>query len=450
MEKHSPAKDDQHRTFAIHNFGCKVNQEEGGALAALFCRQGWRQDNADPALIIINTCTVTAVADKKSRNLIRRLRREHPGAVIAVCGCYAQRAAAEIAALDGVDIIAGVEERRYLPQLLAEYLAEDRLQPPLIRVAPIADAKAFHRIADTNIQGRERAYLKIEDGCDQFCHYCVIPYVRGPVRSLPPNQALEQASALIDAGHREIVLSGIHIGAYGQDLPAGHDLPALLKSLLALPGLGRLRLGSIEPQQFTPALRQLIAEEPRICPHLHIPLQSGCDRTLAAMGRRYDTAAYAALLGDLLSLRPELAFTTDVIVGYPGESAEDFESTAAFIRSLPLSALHVFPYSRRSGTVAASLTGQLPNSVKEERSAALLAIAREKALSFGRSQEGKCLDMLGEEIAELDGKRWLKGRAGNYLNLLLPWDQPEPYRDFLAVIGEKMTDKGMVVRLQNR
>lgn len=435
------------KTFIIHNFGCKVNQEEGGALAALFSGLGWRQlarGEGGADLIIINTCTVTAVADKKSRNLIRRLRRENPHALLAVCGCYAQRAADEIAALGGVDIVAGVEERRLLPQLVEERLASAEAAS-MIRVAPISAATTFHRIAAENTQSRERAYLKIEDGCDQFCHYCVIPYVRGPVRSLPRQQAVEQARLLIEAGHREIVLSGIHIGAYGSDLP-GESLPALIRDLLALEGLGRLRLGSIEPQQFTDSLRELICGEEKICPHLHIPLQAGADKTLAAMGRHYDTAAYGKLLAELLADRPGMAFTTDVIVGYPGETEEDFAAGKEFIRSLPLSALHVFPYSRRSGTVAYSLPDQVDNAAKEQRAAELIAVAGEKHFSFGRAHRGKILDMLGEETVTIEDRLYLRGRAGNYLTLLLPWQEGRAAcREIFPVKGVEMTESGLMV-----
>ncbi|MBQ1501167.1 MAG: tRNA (N(6)-L-threonylcarbamoyladenosine(37)-C(2))-methylthiotransferase MtaB [Firmicutes bacterium] len=437
------------KTFIIHNFGCKVNQEEGAAIAALFAGEGWEQLSGKDAaadLIIINTCTVTATADKKSRNLIRRLRRQNPEAILAVCGCYAQRAAAEIAALGGVDIIAGVEERRQLPRLVAEYAAQKE-GGSIVSVAPIKEAAVFRRIAADSAQTRARAYLKIEDGCDQFCHYCIIPYVRGPVRSLPLAQAVAQAEKLLAAGHRELVLSGIHVGAYGRDLPEGEDLPTLLRALLALPGLGRLRLGSVEPQQFTAELISLIGSEKKICPHLHIPLQSGADRTLRAMGRRYDTAFYRALLERLLVERPELAFTTDIIAGYPGETEEDHQTALAFLESLPLSAAHVFPYSRRSGTVAYGLPRQVDNATKERRAGELAAAARAKHLSFGGSFCGRELDMLGEEIAVTDGRRWLRGRAGNYLTLLLPWEEEEPLREIFPVTGVRMTNGGLIVRL---
>lgn len=436
------------KTFAIYNFGCKVNQEEGGALAALFAALGWRRQAEQPQLIIINTCTVTAVADKKARNLIRRLRREHPQALIAVCGCYAQRDAAEVAAIGGVDIIAGVDERRRLPQLVEERLAQTG-GAPLQAVAEIGEVRQFHRIAADNLQPRARAYLKIEDGCDQFCHYCIIPHVRGPVRSLPLAQAVEQAQRLICAGHHEIVLSGIHIGAYGQDLPSGEDLPELISRLLELPGLARLRLGSIEPQQFSAPLIELFAAQERICPHLHIPLQSGCDRTLAAMGRHYTSAQYAALIERLRALRPLTAFTTDIIVGYPGESEADFAASEQFLAELQLADSHIFPYSRRSGTPAAALPQQLSQAVKAERAARLSEIAARNAQAYRRQFIGQPLDLLAEEAAEYDGRAYWRGHSANYLNLLLPAEQlsaPPPGK-IIAVRGRELYDEGLIVEL---
>ncbi len=431
------------KTFAIYNFGCKVNQEEGGAIAALFSEQGWQQQQTAPKLIIINTCTVTAMADKKARNLIRRMRKEHPEAVLAVCGCYAQRATNEIAALSGIDIIAGTEERKELPQLVECYLQEQNKQ--LIKVAPIGENSHFSLIAPHSKQKRARAYLKIEDGCDQFCSYCIIPYVRGPIRSLPVAQAIAQAQSLLADGHQEIVLSGIHIGAYGSDLPAAENLPALIKALLALPGLARLRLGSIEPQQFDDELIALIGEREHICAHLHIPLQAGCDRTLHSMGRRYRRDDYAALLAALRSKRPNLAITTDVIVGFPGESDADFAQSVDFIASLNLAAMHVFPYSRRSGTPAATMQNQIAAAQKAERAAILSDLAKTKAEQYARQFVGKRLDLLPEEIVTMAGRRYLSGHSSNYLTLLLPWEEEVVPRKIISVYAENWLEGGLLV-----
>lgn len=436
------------RSFYLHNFGCKVNQEEGAALAALFLAAGWRQtDTPEAGLIIVNTCTVTQVADKKARNLIRRFAKEQPEALLAVCGCYAQRAAAEIAELDAADLIVGVEERRRLPELVEELLrqsSDSDNKGALLSVSDVMSRREFQPIAAQSQQSRARAYLKIEDGCDQFCRYCIIPYARGPVRSLPPEEAVEQARRLLDQGHKEIVLSGIHVGAYGKDLGLTDALPRLIESLCGLPGLLRLRLGSIEPQQFTPELLALLETEPKLCPHLHIPLQSGCDRTLAEMGRRYDTAFYAALLADIRSRMDDPAITCDVMVGFPGETEADFAASRDFCAACGFADLHIFPYSRRSGTPAAERRDQVRQSDKARRAAELARVARQSADSYARRWQGRALRLLVEERVELDGRIYLKGHSDNYLTLLLPDDgSEEPVRRVSIVSGAA---DGLIVR----
>ncbi len=406
-------------TFCIYNLGCKVNQEEGGALAGLFLAQGWRQGEPGQAgLIVINTCTVTRIADKKDRNLIRRLRRDYPAAILAVCGCYVQRDAEAVQAL-GADILCGVDDRAHLPELVAQYRAEGR---PLRAVGDIRQAGSFRRIGPGSRQERARAYLKVEDGCDQFCHYCIIPHVRGPVRSLPLTEAVAQAQDLIASGHQELVLSGIHIGAYGQDLPPGQDLPALIGAICGLPGLLRLRLGSLEPHQFSRDLLHTLEREPKLCPHLHIPLQSGCDRTLTAMGRRYTAADYARLLRDLRQRLGDPAITSDVMVGYPGESQADFAASRDFCQEMGFAALHVFPYSRREGTPAAQAPGQLPQAVKAERAGELTAAGEAMTQAYISRYLGQTLTLLAEEIE--DG--YSKGHSGNYIMLYLPGGDLQP------------------------
>lgn len=434
------------KRFQIYNFGCKVNQEEGGALAALFSSLGWEYADADqPAdLIIVNTCTVTAVADKKARNLLRRLRRENPGCVLAACGCYAQRDPETMAAL-GVDVIAGVDERRRLPELVEAF--QQSAGAPVQAVGKILQAERFQTIAPVSDQRRARAYLKVEDGCDQFCNYCIIPYVRGPVRSLPLEQALDEARRLVEAGHLELVLTGIHIGAYGTDLPEGEDLPRLLWELCALPGLLRLRIGSVEPQQFSDALIDTLAGLDKLCPHLHIPLQSGCDRTLAAMGRRYDTATYARLLERLRGRLGDVAFTSDVMVGYPGETEADFQASQAFCRDCGFADLHVFPYSRREGTPAAIAPEQVPQGQKAERAARLAETAAAGKLAYSQRYLGKTLRMLAEEEVELEGRAWLRGHSGNYLPLYLPRETAPGAARVLLVQGQETFSDGLMVGL---
>ncbi|MDO4581101.1 MAG: MiaB/RimO family radical SAM methylthiotransferase [Bacillota bacterium] len=423
------------KSFAVFNFGCKVNQEEGGAIAALFAERGWTEDKAAPRLLIVNTCTVTNVADKKARAQIRRLRREHPDSVLAVCGCYAQRAPQELAAIAGVDIVAGVAERAQLPQLAEQALAGAGRQSA---VGDIAAVTEFADIFSVSRQSRARAYLKIEDGCGQFCHYCIVPYVRGPVRSLPLAQAVDKARQLARS-HGEIVLSGIHIGAYGE------DLPALIDALCALPELHRLRLGSIEPQQFTPQLLRQLERQPKLCRHLHIPLQAGCDATLAAMGRRYTTAQYAELLARLRAWDADIAVSSDIIAGYPGESEDEHAQTLAFVRQCAFALAHVFPYSRRAGTRAAALPCQLSAALKAERAARISAVCAETERAYVERFIGRKLELLTEQPVNIDGCDYISGHSGNYLPLLLPLPDGE-LRAAYEVVGERACGHGLIVR----
>ncbi len=406
-------------TFHIFNFGCKVNQEEGAALAALFLSKGWQQGETEEAdLFIVNTCTVTAMADKKSRNLIRRLRKEHPNSILAVCGCYAQRAPEEILALQA-DIVAGVDERVHLPELVDAF----RQEQPLLQVGDVSKAQVFQQIAKESQQARARAYLKIEDGCDQFCHYCIIPYVRGPVRSLPFTEAVQEAEKLVAAGHKEIVLTGIHIGAYGQDFGEKDLLPRLIHALCQMPDLVRLRLGSVEPLQFSEALIEALQEK-KVCRHLHIPLQAGCDRTLAAMGRNYDTETYRRLVKELREKLGDLALSSDVMVGYPGESPADFAQSLAFCQEIGFASLHVFPYSRRQGTPAATAPGQISQRVKAERAAALALAGEEMQKAYLQRQLGQTMQVIVEEEEIIDGVCYQKGHSDEYVMVYLPEQLP--------------------------
>jgi len=420
----------EQKSFALYTLGCKVNQEEGAAVSSLFESAGFRRvDFSAPAdLYIINTCTVTNMADRKSRQMIRRAAKAKPEAVVVVTGCYAQTSPEDVAKIEGVDIVAGMEERVALPQLVEELLRQrekDKTEGRILSVADIMQAREFTPIpVKSSGQERVRAYLKIEDGCDQFCHYCVVPYARGPVRSLPFDQALEQAKRLLAEGHREIVLTGIHIGAYGQDLPGDTDIVDLAQELIKLPGLLRLRFGSVEPQQISERFLSLIGQE-KICNHLHIPLQSGCDAVLAAMGRRYDTAYYRQTILRLREVVPDIAITTDVIVAYPGETEEDFATTCDFCRRMAFARMHVFPYSPRRKTVAANLPNQIDAQEKNKRAELLSHIGEEMADKYRQSFIGKCLQVLPEQRICLNGKWYWQGHSDQYVQVIFPQEAGE-------------------------
>ena len=436
------------RLFAIHSFGCKVNQEEGRELAALFTARGWQEvplaQEAD--LYLVNGCAVTAEAERKARQLIKRLAREHPQARIAVCGCFAQVTDLSWDTLPQVIAVAGVDQRRLLPDLVAQALSTQD-QPLQIALVPSSEASRFQMISQRHQSPRQRAYLKIEDGCGEYCHYCIVPYARGPVRSLPPQQVCAQVEDLLAQGHQEIVLSGIHIGAYGSDLSGQGDLVALLQRLCALPALRRLRLGSIEPQQFSPALIALLTQEQKICPQLHIPLQSGAEHTLQAMGRKYTAVAYRSLVQRLQALRPELAITTDLMVGYPGESEADFAESLAFCREIGFLRMHIFPYSRRPGTVAARLPGQCSQAVKQARARQAGDLAQALAAAYAARYVGQPVQLLLEQIENWQGTDYWRGYSEHYIPLLLPvaagqWQAGE----IVPCVGERVAGEQLVVR----
>lgn len=407
------------KTVALYTLGCKVNQEEGAAILGLFETAGWQvadfEDKAD--LYIINTCTVTHLADRKSRQMLRRARRNNPNAIVLATGCYAQVAKEKIAQIEGVNMIIGTDDRANIVNLVENYLHECKNgQKTFMQVSDVAKATEFVAINTVNPhQSRTRANLKIEDGCNQFCSYCIIPYARGPVRSNPPEQVLLQAQALVKEGFKEIVLTGIHTGAYGTDLADKVNFAGLVKRLACIEGLERLRLGSIEPLEVTDELLKVVQTHTNICPHFHIPLQAGQDDILKAMRRNYTTAYYRSLLTKIRYIIPNVAITTDIMVGFPGETEAMFQSGLAFAKEMAFAKMHVFPYSVREGTLAVSLPNQVGTKQKTARAAALgsLAIASEKA--FAENYIGQTIKVLWEQTEKKQGGLYYVGHTPNYL-----------------------------------
>ncbi len=412
-------------TVTFVTLGCKVNQTESEAVAQLFRQEGYRVvDSGEPAdVVVVNTCTVTNTGDSKSRQVIRRMIKANPESFIVVMGCYAQTAPGEVLNIEGVDLVLGTQDRNRI----LEYIETTRAaQKPQNAVQQIGEARDFEELPLLEEETRTRATLKIEEGCNQFCTYCIIPYARGPVRSRRPENALTEARKLIEAGYKEIVLTGIHTGAYGQDLGSQWDLTGLVRELVQIQGLERLRLSSIEPMEFTPRLIQAIEESGVVCRHLHIPLQSGSDTVLARMKRPYTLADYAELLQNLREKLPGLAVTTDVIVGFPGESEEDHQEALDFVADCKFAGMHVFPYSRREGTPAAGYPEQLPNAVKQKRVREMLEVARQSRKRYQRHFVGQVLDVLIETVDEA-GTAF--GHTGNYLEVSLPTaDAKEPWK----------------------
>ncbi len=400
------------KRIASYALGCKVNQYESEAIAELFAEKGYEvvsvEDTAD--IYVINTCTVTNFGDKKSRQLIRKVKRQNPQAVVAVVGCYAQTAPEEMKAVEGVNLVIGTKDKGKIVELVEQYHPEEGV---CSYVTDIMHERVFEPLEIKKLANRTRAYLKIQDGCSQFCSYCIIPYARGPIRSREPEDVLAEVRRLADNGFREVVLAGIHVASYGKDLKIT-SLLDIIRQVHAVEGIDRIRFSSIEPNVVTEEFAAAMAELPKVCDHFHLSLQSGCDKTLKEMNRKYDTAKYRQAVALLKKHLPDVAVTTDIIVGFPGETEEDFRQSADFAREMGFSKIHVFPYSPKRGTPAAERKDQLPNSVKQERSHALIAVGEELAESFLRAHVGKEMPVLFERAVE---EGVYEGHTTNYMKV---------------------------------
>ena len=376
--------------------GCKVNQFETETMEGLFRTRGYDvvpfEERAD--VYVINTCSVTHLSDRKSRQLIRRAVRTNPAACVAVTGCYAQVAPEEIRALDGVRVVIGTKERARIVDYVEASLRADTGVAGTI--TDIMQARVFEDIPLHALPHRTRAFLKIEDGCQNFCTFCIIPYARGPVKSRELSAVAREMRLLVDAGFHEVVLTGIHLGAYGIDLAARPTLADACRTALAEEGLRRLRLGSLESVELSADLLELMRTEPRFAAHLHLPLQAGSDAVLRAMNRHYTTAQFAQLVMEVRAAVPGVAISTDIIVGFPGETEEDFAAGMDFVRRMGFARMHVFPYSARRGTPAARRTDQVPPMVRKERAARMQALAEELAEGYHRSMLGSVAEVLFE------------------------------------------------------
>lgn len=425
------------RRAAFATLGCKVNQYETESMEGLFKTYGYElvsfSEEAD--VYVINTCSVTQLGEKKSRQLIRRAHRMNPQAIVAVTGCYAQAEAETIRAMEGVGVVIGTRERGRIVELVEEVMASGQAQNV---VGNIMEADTFEDIPLTQWPLRTRAFLKIQEGCTNFCTYCIIPYTRGPLRSRPVDSIREEARRLAEGGFHEIVLTGIHLGAYGRDLTEDIDLADAAKAVLESGQVKRLRIGSLESIEVSPKLLDLLKKDDRICHHLHLPLQAGHDTVLKAMNRHYTAAEFKELLAHLLAEVPDLAITTDIIVGFPGETDEIFEETLAYVESLPLAGMHVFPYSRRKGTPAASYPNQVEESVKKERAHRMGQLAEKKARSYAETWLGKDVEILVERCS---GGR-IEGLSPQYIRIYAEGRAEEG--TFLTVCPQKVTEAGLL------
>lgn len=398
--------------IAFYTLGCKVNQADTASMENLFLRSGHQLVSFDGEadVYIINTCVVTNTGQRKSRQTIHRAIRKNPNALIVVTGCYPQTAAEEVKSIAGVDMIIGNQDRAQIVQLVEERLAH-RQTDTLDAVHKLTASTAFEEMAAGDITDKTRAFLKIQEGCNQFCTYCIIPYARGPLRSRSLESIRTETQRLISAGFKEIVLIGIHLGCYGKENPDGPTLYDAVKTVLEVPGVQRLRLGSLESVEVEPRLLTLMQEDARFCRHLHLPLQSGCDKTLQAMHRPYTTAKFKTLLADIKNRVPDIAITTDVIVGFPGETEADFETTCKFAESCGFSKMHIFPFSARKGTPAEKFAGAVTEAVKKERADILGRIDETMHKTFLQAMVGQTAKVLFEQPA---GEDYFEGLTGNY------------------------------------
>ena len=397
--------------FAFYTLGCKTNQYETQAMEQLLTRQGhtichWEEECDG---YVVNTCSVTAVADKKNRAIIRRCRREHPDVVIAVCGCYSQHDADAVRAL-GVDVIGGSAKRQEFVEMLLTAAEEKNCQES---VDEALRRREFEVLPAGGLEERTRAMLKVQDGCVNFCSYCIIPYTRGPIRSAPVDLAVQQAVELAERGYREIVITGIEIASWGADLPGKPALEVLLEAVCTAVPHVRVRLGSLEPRIITEEFCRALVRLQNICPQFHLSMQSGCDTVLSRMKRKYDTARYYESVALLQTYFPGCAVTTDMIVAFPGETEEEFAQSLAFVQKCGFADMHIFPYSRRPGTPADKMPGQHDNATKEARSKAAIAVAEQMSAAFRKDMIGSVQSVLFEEAE----KGYFTGHTGNYMKV---------------------------------
>ena len=395
---------------AVTVLGCKVNQSEAQSIAEIFARAGYQvvdfSEKAD--VYVIHTCTVTGESDKKSRNLIRRAVRKNPEAIVAVTGCYAQVSPEAIEEIEGVNVVIGTGS---LTKILEKVEEARTRKAKVTAVRDLAEADGFESLPE-QMSGRVRAFLKVQEGCRQFCTYCIIPYARGPVRSREPEEVVERVRGFVAEGFKEVVLTGIRLGAYGQDLAPSVSLARLIELIVKIPGLYRLRISSVDPHDFTPELESVITREPLVCPHYHIPLQSGDDTILSMMGRRYSSGEFLDLISRLRKRRPLAAFTTDVMVGFPGETEAHFANTKRVVEEAGFMGVHVFKYSPRQGTPAADYPHQVASQVKSSRSQEIIDLGESLFTAYTRQFLNKEVEVL---VEQQDSEGLWEGHTPNYL-----------------------------------
>ena len=409
------------KKVALHNLGCKVNAYEVEAMQQLLEQAGYEIVPFEPGadVYVINTCTVTNIADRKSRQMLHKAKKMNPDAVVVATGCYVQTDEGKLEKDEAVDLVLGNNQKKNIVEVLAEYEAEHQKQAHIIK---INQTKEYEELEISRTAEHVRAYIKVQDGCNQFCTYCIIPYARGRVRSRAKEKILQEVYKLAEAGYKEVVLTGIHLSSYGVDFPEEkkEDLLSLIKGVNAVEGINRIRLGSLEPGIVTEEFARELSAMPKVCPHFHLSLQSGCDTTLERMNRRYRSVQYKERCEILRKYFENPALTTDVIVGFPMETEEDFQASYEFVRDIHFYETHIFKYSRRHGTKAAQMDGQLTDAVKAERSDKMLELNETREKEYEDTFLGKDVEVLLEEEVDIQGKSYYLGHTREYVKVAVP------------------------------
>ena len=433
----------ENKTVSFLTLGCKVNQYDSDAMRTIFLQQGYKavKEEEEADVSVINTCSVTSIGDRKSRQMVRKIRRKHPQAVIAVAGCYAQIAPEIFEAMGDIDVIVGAQNR----SKIVEYVEQAQKKEKTINaVKDIMSVTEFENLyVDAEGETKTRAFIKVQEGCDNYCTFCIIPFARGKLKSRKQKDAVEEIRRLVTKGYREIVLTGIHLGNYGRDLHDGTSLATLVEELLRIPNLLRIRMGSIESVELSDDLINLIKDEPRVCRHLHLPIQSGSDAVLRRMNRHYRLPEYKKLISELREKIPGLALTTDLIVGFPGETEENFMETLETLRELRFSAIHVFPYSQRTGTPAAVFPNQVPGDIKKDRVHRVQKLEKEISKEYRKTFLQKTVHVLIEE--EKNG--YFEGLSDEYIRVSITDKNVEKGRLY-SVYVENLTEDGLIGRVQ--
>ena len=422
------------KKVALHNLGCKVNAYEVEAMQQLLENAGYEtvpfEEGAD--VYVINTCTVTNIADRKSRQMLHKAKKMNPDAIVVATGCYAQADTEKLKEDTAVDLILGNNQKTQIVEALEEYEKEHAKQ---VQVIEINRTKEYEELSISSTAEHVRAYIKVQDGCNQFCTYCIIPFARGRVRSRKIEEVLREVETLAAKGYKEVVLTGIHLSSYGVDFPKEEreSLLSLIQAVSRVEGISRIRLGSLEPRIITEEFLEGIVKTGKVCPHFHLSLQSGCNKTLKNMNRRYSAQEYAEKCELIRKFYPAPALTTDVIVGFPQETEEDFEESYEFVKKIHFYETHIFKYSRRHGTKAASMDGQLTEAAKAQRSDRMLELHEIRAREYEEAMIGKKMELLLEEEIEIDGRPWYVGHSREYVRAVISKTDTHRVNDLVTV-----------------